>query len=207
MLRIEQSVGLCPRWWRVILCSATENYTVLLEPTGGSALFRVGYEVDTAGKDLLINIGRAIGRCGTCKNNVDGLQRGFRAEVRGTILELSPQNGPHKLQVLTAQSSHNLTSICPTAPPPSVPAVSPSTPVLSPLAPALPLSAPVLPPSIAALPPSVPVLPPSAPALSPSAPVLPPSVPDLPPENIGFLTRVQILIPNFFNSLFKSLFG
>jgi hypothetical protein len=192
------------------------TYTVLLEPTGGSTLFRVGYEVDTAGRDLLINIGRAIGRCGTCKNNVDGLQRGFRAEIRGIILELSPQNGPHKLQVLSAQSSHNLTSICPTAPPPTAPALPPSVPVLSPLALALPLSAPVLspsiaalPPSIAALPPSVPVLPPSAPALSPSAPVLPPSAPVLPPstENVGFLTRVRILIQNFFNSLFKSLFG
>jgi hypothetical protein len=175
---------------------------VLLQPTGGSALFRVGYEVDTAGRDLLINIGRAIGRCGTCKNNVDGLQRGFRAEIRGTILELSPQNGPHKLQVLSAQSSHNLTSICPTAPPPTAPALPPSVPALSPLA-------PVLSPSIAAVPPSAPAPSPSAPVLTPPVPDLPPSAPVLPPstENVGFLTRVRILIQNFFNSLFKSLFG
>jgi hypothetical protein len=79
-----------------------------------AGLFRVGYEVDDAGKDLLINIGRTIGQCGTCENNPGSLRRGFRAEVRGRILELSTQNGPHKLTVLSAQLSNNLTTTCPT---------------------------------------------------------------------------------------------
>lgn len=109
------------------------TYTILLEPGSGSPLFRVGYEVDAAGKQVLINIGRAIGRCSTCQNNVGSLQRGFRAEVRGRILELGNQNGPHKFEVLSAQASYNLTSICPalegsnTTTPASAPVLPPST--------------------------------------------------------------------------------
>jgi hypothetical protein len=75
-------------------------------------LYAVGYEVDAVGKQLLIDIGRTIGICGTCQNSDGGLFNGFRAEVRGRILELS-STGPHKLMVTSAQLSNNLTTVCP----------------------------------------------------------------------------------------------
>jgi hypothetical protein len=76
-----------------------------------NSLYSPGYVVDDAGKDLLIQLGRTVGLCSTCINT-GTLRSGFRAEVRGTISEVSENNGPHKLAVSFVQLSNNLTSIC-----------------------------------------------------------------------------------------------
>ena len=95
-------------------------------------MYTVGYEIDDAGKQVLLNIARSNGICSTCSNPSGGLNRGFRAEVRGTITELGTNNGPHKLMLTSAQISNNLSNVCQGSG--STPVAVPA-PVMSPSAP------------------------------------------------------------------------
>jgi hypothetical protein len=106
------------------------HYTILRDPTSNTTFppYSAQYQVDDAGKELLIQIGRSVGICSTCAPTGRQL-RGFRAEVKGTIIELgSGINGSHKLNVTSARSSYNVTSTCgsqSSGPPPVASPVNP----------------------------------------------------------------------------------
>jgi hypothetical protein len=185
MNRSHQSLAGCNLVTSLLDVSSCRNgnYLVLLDPTSSTASppYRAGYQVDTAGKDLLVRIGRAAGVCGTC--TAGGSQvRGFRAEVRGTITELgSAINGAHKMTVSSARASFNLTSICP-------PVVAP-TPVATPIARPAPVAAPITP----RLSP-MPKAPPIAPQLTPM-PVVAPTPTEATPPTWPRLTPMPLVAP------------
>jgi hypothetical protein len=94
--------------------NTTETLSVSVEASSvveSSSLYTAGYVIDDVGKDLIIQLGRSVGICSTCGTS-GSLRTGLRAEIRGTITELSATLGPHGLAVSSVQLSNNLTSIC-----------------------------------------------------------------------------------------------
>jgi hypothetical protein len=77
----------------------------------------VAYQVDDAGRSLLVDIGRKLGQkgsfpaCGTC-TGAGSLLKGFRAEVTGIVTDLGNGSTPPKITVTSAQGSNGRTGFC-----------------------------------------------------------------------------------------------
>lgn len=98
------------------------DFNMLRDPTSPGGLYTVAYTVDSSGKDLLLQLAREAGHpdfgCSTCTSDSGTLEKGYRAEVRGTDL------GNGLLQVTSARTSNNLAAneICAEQQQPPVPA-------------------------------------------------------------------------------------
>ena len=93
-------------------------YNLLADPADGESLYTRAFEVDEAGKQLLIGIAREVGRkenyvyrCSTCSED-GSIGKGFRATVSGTVTELGQGDRPPKLLVKAAAHSTG-ESLCP----------------------------------------------------------------------------------------------
>ena len=93
-------------------------YNLLADPVDEGSLYTRAFEVDEAGKQLLIGIAREVGRkensvyrCSTCSED-GSIGKGFRATVSGTVTELGQGERPPKLLVRAAAHSTG-ESLCP----------------------------------------------------------------------------------------------
>ena len=68
----------------------TSVFEVLLEPLEGETLFRRGFVLDEASKELLVGIGREVGQCDTCTGE-GNLEAGFKATITATIVALTDE--------------------------------------------------------------------------------------------------------------------
>lgn len=94
------------------------TYYFLADPMVEGDLYTGAFQVDDAGKQLLVDIARDVGICGTCTGNGD-LQKGFRAEVRGTVTALGNGSVPPTISITDAVSSNSLATVCEGAAAPS----------------------------------------------------------------------------------------
>ena len=68
------------------------NYTMLREPAETESLYSVAYEFDASGSGLLRDLGQSVGMngyCTSCTAEEDGQEFGFRAVVKGIVVDAS----------------------------------------------------------------------------------------------------------------------
>jgi hypothetical protein len=78
------------------------------------------YRVDDTGRDMLIELARSNGKCGTCSGSSESdsiplLDNGFRAEVYGTVTALSSNDNefvPIQIKVSKASRSNGQSVVC-----------------------------------------------------------------------------------------------
>lgn len=74
------------------------GFEILQDPLPGATTHCRAFQLDQRGNNLVIQIARAIGICGTCGNN--GTQRyGFRATIIGTVTAPATQSDPATIAV------------------------------------------------------------------------------------------------------------
>lgn len=88
-------------------------FYILGDPETPGTLYTVDYILDDPGRlallDMARNAGMKGGGCSTCLAD-EGLRRGYRAEVIGTVESL--ETSPVRLKFVSAQTSNELTEIC-----------------------------------------------------------------------------------------------
>jgi len=96
----------------------TSHYEILQDPAAEGQRYTRAFQMDSAGKQTLLQLARSVGSCGTCTGHGD-LQRGFRAEVRGVVTALAAQvqgdgetTTPAALQLTEAVHSNGMTTVC-----------------------------------------------------------------------------------------------
>lgn len=103
----------------------SSNYEMLMEPASEGELYTRAFQVDDAGKEVLIGIAADVSStrgCSTCTGNSGDLQRGFRAEIRGIVTALADGDTPATIQLTEAVHSNGLETVCdgvPSVAPPS----------------------------------------------------------------------------------------
>ena len=95
------------------------TYYLLADPMVEGELYTGAFQVDDAGKQLLVDTARDVGICGTCTGNGD-LQKGFRAQVRGTVTALGNGSIPPTVSITAAVSSNAMATVCDGSAAPSV---------------------------------------------------------------------------------------
>jgi hypothetical protein len=99
------------------------SFEILGAPSAGeeNPMYTRAFRVDDEGRDVLIEIARQHGKCGTCSSSMVSeryalVVRGFRAEVHGTVTNLSSTvDGvmvPATIQLSNASRSNDATVIC-----------------------------------------------------------------------------------------------
>lgn len=63
-------------------------FEILLDPLPGQTLYRRGITLDDGSKDMVIELGRSIGNCDICSEDMR-LERGFRVRVTATVTSIA----------------------------------------------------------------------------------------------------------------------
>jgi hypothetical protein len=88
------------------------NYEILMEPIeGGNEYIRAFQFDDEHGKQDLIAAARNVGECSTCEDG-GSLDKGFRAEIRGTVVTARNGDVPAMVHLEMVQHSNDLTTVC-----------------------------------------------------------------------------------------------
>jgi hypothetical protein len=92
-------------------CNAS-NFEILMEPNDGSKTYIRAFQFDDEhGKEILLSVARGACVCGTCDGG-GTVERGFRAEIRGTVVTARDGDTPALVELQSVQPSNNLTEVC-----------------------------------------------------------------------------------------------
>lgn len=87
-------------------------FEVLVEPLPGDEYYRRAWRLTGDTQPLVVDLARSVGKkCSTCTGEGD-LQRGFRAALRASVMDLDPEDGPPVLAVTSAEHSNGVASPC-----------------------------------------------------------------------------------------------
>jgi hypothetical protein len=85
-----------------------------MEPGDGNFFFIRAYQFDDDnGKQDLIDAARRVGQCSTCEDG-GSLDKGFRAEIRGTVVTARSSDVPAMVRLQSIQPSNSLDTFCAT---------------------------------------------------------------------------------------------
>lgn len=86
------------------------GFAVLTDPAPGERFYTIGWQLNAAGTQRLIELARRIGDCGTCDGDGD-LEEGMRAAIRGTVVNANVN--PPVIRVDSVQYIDAETVFCP----------------------------------------------------------------------------------------------
>jgi hypothetical protein len=87
-------------------------YEILLDPLPGEKLYARGWRLDSATKDLVLELARNVGsQCSTC-NGGGMLRRGFRAALNATVLDLGSSSVPPLISATEIQHTEMGNLVC-----------------------------------------------------------------------------------------------
>jgi hypothetical protein len=92
-------------------CNAS-NFEILMEPSNGSKTYIRAFQFDDEhGKQDLMVVVRRVGVCDSCDPG-GTVVKGFRAEIRGTVVTARDGDTPALVELQDVQPSNNKTDMC-----------------------------------------------------------------------------------------------